>query len=116
MSISFNNGSFSYGQFIDFCEKIIHTVDPDLNFFSSDIFLQNYSFYPLVRINTYDGECIIPHEQINAMVPELEKIINSWENKDDDIYDYDSFLKSMGLQMVEGMKDAVKNNKPFAFN
>ena len=103
ISFSHGSGSFSYGQYMDFVEKLSNHVIEDINY--TDVM----DLKP--AIVAYSGYTV-PVEQLAGVIREMKKRIPRWKDLGDD---YLGFLKCMGLQLIEGMEEALSKNEPFTF-
>ena len=93
------SGSFSYGQYNDFAIKLLkHAIsNPNIE-----------DLRPvLIAYNGYT----IPLEQLPKSIREMKRRIPKW----DDATDEAAFLKSIGLNLITGMEDALSKNESFTF-
>ena len=93
-SFSHCDMTLSYGMRWDFGERLKESAE--------------YCFMDHPVETFYEDE--MTPEQLKEMLPFLEKIIPTWKDSDDP-HDYDGYLKAFGLEFIEGVKRAIKNNE-----
>jgi len=108
MGIGFSHGkgSFSYSQYVDFAEKLAKRGLSEFGL------IERSDLYPVLVAHSNHTVTV---KQLRAAIPAMKKRITRWRGCDNDEYNYDSFLKCMGVQMIKGMEEALAKNEPFEF-
>lgn len=111
MSIYFSHCSahFTYGNMMNFKERILRYYDVDASFFTSDT--EKYPVHALLMASDYDGKYEISCHEMMIMLPDLRMIMDGWEESDDP-HDADTCNKYMGLELIRGMERAISENEP----
>ena len=110
LDFSHGNAHWSYSGFGHFRSKLVDTLGytVPLNTMYEDgtyIRMKNEPIYPLINHSDCDGNLTV--EEMQQILPQLEDIVNRWN---DDEYD-----KTRGLQLIESMKEAIDDNEPLEF-
>jgi len=113
MGIDFSHGEahWSYSGFNRFRCKLIETMGlGDLNGMYDDgsyTKLSSIPIYALINHSDCDGDLTV--KEMEAIIPQLDLIINIWEANGDD-YDV-----GRGRDFITGMKDAIEDGESLEF-
>lgn len=112
MGIDFSHGDahWAYSGFMRFRNKLAEAlgyVVPLSTMYDDGSYtcMVNEPIWPLINHSDCEGELTV--EEMQQIIPQLEDIINRW---DDDDYD-----KSHGLDLVESMQEAINENESLEF-
>lgn len=112
MGIDFSHGDahWAYSGFMHFRNKLTETLGYAVLLSTmyddgSYTCMRNEPIWPLIDHSDCDGELTV--EEMQQIIPQLENIINRWDE-----HDYD---KVHGFELIESMREAIAENEPLEF-
>jgi len=110
LGFSHGDAHWSYSGFMRFRNKLTETLGytvplGEMYYHGSHIQMKNEPIFPLINHSDCDGNLTV--EEMQQILPQLEGIINRW---DDDDYE-----KPLGLRFVTSIKEAIEADEPLEF-
>lgn len=112
MGLDFSHGEahWSYFGFDLFRRKIASIVmETEIDNLYDDRLIFKYlsaePIYPFINHSDCDG--VLTPTELEKVIPQLEDAVNKFEDEDSDKY--------RGLELIKGMKEALKNNNNLRF-
>ena len=112
MGLGFSHGEahWAYSGFMRFRSRLAETLGytvPLSVMYDDGSYtrMKNEPIWPLINHSDCDGELTV--EEMQQILPQLEDLVNRWDD-----HEYD---KITGLQLIEGMKDAINNDESMEF-
>lgn len=112
MGIDFSHGEahWAYSGFMRFRSRLAEDLGyavplSEMYDDGSYVCMKNEDIYPLINHSDCDGD-LTPSEMLQ-IIPQLMTIVSQWED--------DDYEKQRGLQLIEGMKEAIAANENMVF-
>jgi len=113
MGLDFSHGEahWSYSGFSRFRNKLAETLGLDVpsdGIYENGLYMRlaDQPIFPLINHSDCDGDLTV--EEMEQILPQLEKIVDIWAT---DI----SGEKERGTRLIESMKEAIASNEPLEF-
>lgn len=110
LDFSHGNAHWAYSGFMRFRDRLAEALGYTKSLrdmYDDDTYtcMENEPIYPLINHSDCDGDLTV--EEMQQILPQLEDIINRWDDED--------YEKDRGLLLIESMKEAINDNEPLEF-